>query len=73
MVTAFVLCGVSPGAERTVLQRLQQISQEAHIIYGQYDLIAKISVERCEDLETFISKLRNIKEIQDTHTWITMD
>jgi DNA-binding Lrp family transcriptional regulator len=73
MVTAFVLCGVSPGAERAVLQRLQKISQEAHIIYGQYDLIAKISVERCEDLEAFISKLRNIKEIQDTHTWITMD
>lgn len=73
MVTAFVLCGVSPGTERAVLQKLQRISQEAHIIYGQYDLIAKISVDRCEDLEAFISKLRNIKEIQNTHTWITMD
>ncbi|MBU6997011.1 MAG: Lrp/AsnC ligand binding domain-containing protein [Theionarchaea archaeon] len=73
MVTAFVLCGVAPGAERSVLQKLRRISQEAHLIYGQYDLIAKISVDRCEDLEAFISKLRNIKEIQNTHTWITMD
>jgi DNA-binding Lrp family transcriptional regulator len=74
MVTAFVLCGVSPGTERDVLRKLQKISEEAHIIYGQYDIIAKISVDQCEDLEEFIlTKLRTIEEIQKTHTWIAMD
>jgi len=74
MVTAFVLCAVLPGSERTVLKKLQEIAEEAHIIYGQYDLIAKITVDRCEDLEDFIlEKLRKIDEIQKTHTWIAMD
>lgn len=74
MVTAFVLCGVTPGTERIVLKKLQEIAEEAHIIYGQYDLIAKITVEQCEDLEDFIlAKLRTIEEIQKTHTWIAMD
>lgn len=74
MVTAFVLCAVSPGSERIVLKKLQEISEEAHIIYGEYDLIAKITVDRCEDLEDFIlGKLRTIGEITRTHTWIAMD
>ncbi len=74
MVTAFVLCAVSPGSERYVLKKLQGIAEEAHIIYGQYDLIAKITVARCEDLEDFIlDKLRKIDEIKETHTWIAMD
>lgn len=74
MVTAFVLCATSPGTERAVLRKLQRISEEAHIIYGEYDLIAKITVDRCEDLEDFIlNKLRKIEEIQKTQTWIAMD
>jgi DNA-binding Lrp family transcriptional regulator len=74
MVTAFVLCGVSPGTERVALKKLQKIAEEAHIIYGEYDLIAKITVERPEDLEDFIlDKLRRVEEVQKTHTWIAMD
>ncbi|MBU7045451.1 MAG: Lrp/AsnC ligand binding domain-containing protein [Theionarchaea archaeon] len=74
MVTAFVLCATQPGTERTVLRKLQKITEEAHIIYGEYDLIAKITVERCEDLEDFmLNKLRKIEEIQKTQTWIAMD
>lgn len=74
MVTAFVLCAVSPGTERAVLKRVQKVAEEAHLIYGEYDLIAKITVDRCEDLEDFIlDKLRTIEEIKKTHTWITMD
>ena len=74
MVTAFVLCATQPGTERTVLRKLQKITEEAHIIYGEYDLIAKITVERCEDLEDFmLNKLRTIEEIQKTQTWIAMD
>jgi len=74
MVTAFVLCAVAPGTEKTVLRKLQKIAEEAHIIYGDYDLIAKITVSRCEDLEDFIlNKMRTIDEIKKTHTWIAMD
>jgi DNA-binding Lrp family transcriptional regulator len=74
MVMAYVLCGVSPGSERTVLKKLREISEEAHIIYGQYDIIAKITVDQCEDLEEFIfDKLRTIDEVQHTETWIAMD
>lgn len=74
MVTAFVLCAVSPGTERIVLEKLRKIAEEVHIIYGEYDLVAKITVTRCEDLEDFIiNKLRKIEEIHKTHTWIAMD
>jgi DNA-binding Lrp family transcriptional regulator len=74
MVKAFVLCAVSPGSERAVLEKLRKITEEVHLIYGEYDIIAKITVEQCEDLEDFIlNKLRRIEEIQKTHTWIAMD
>jgi DNA-binding Lrp family transcriptional regulator len=74
MVTAFVLCAVSSGTERIVLEKLRKISEEVHIIYGEYDLLAKITVSQCEDLEDYIiNKLRKIEEIQRTQTWIAMD
>jgi DNA-binding Lrp family transcriptional regulator len=74
MVKAFILCSVSPGTERVVLEKLRKITEEAHIIYGEHDIIAKITVGQCEDLEDFIlDKLRKIDEIQRTQTWIAMD
>lgn len=65
---------VEAGKEEIVLNKLLESDhvKEAHIVYGQYDLVAKIRAEDIKKLEDFILReVRRIKEIQDTSTLIS--
>ena len=73
MVTAYVLIISKSGEEKSVLDNLQQLEQvkEAKIVYGEYDIVAKIEVESVEDLNNFLlEKVRPIKNIEKTSTLI---
>jgi len=64
-VKAYVLLKVSSGTERDVCQKIGEFDEvsEASIIYGEYDIIAKVSVDELNSLEAFISE--NIRSIKD--------
>jgi len=69
MVIAFVLCVTQAGKEKEVLDKLSKLKEveEAHIVYGEYDVIAKIKLDDLKMLDTFIvDKIRGIGEILDT-------
>jgi anthranilate phosphoribosyltransferase len=75
VVTAFVLCVTDAGKEREVVEKLRSMEkvEEAHVVYGEYDVIAKIIVDELKQLDSFISeKVRVIKEIQMTSTMIAI-
>jgi DNA-binding Lrp family transcriptional regulator len=72
-VLAYVLFKVSSGTEREVCQKIASFDEvlEADIIFGEYDVIAKISSPDLDALEDFLSeKLRNVPSVILTSTMI---
>lgn len=72
-IKAYVLFKVSSGAERNVSKRISDFDEVLvnGIIYGEYDLIAKVSVPSLEDLEDFMAeKIRTVPNVLVTSTMI---
>jgi DNA-binding Lrp family transcriptional regulator len=72
-VLAYVLFKVSSGTEREVAQKLIGFEEvmQADIIFGEYDVIAKLSTKDLDALENFVSeKVRNVPNVLVTSTMI---
>lgn len=72
-IKAYVLLKVSSGAEREVCKKIADFEEvvDASIIYGEFDIVAKISVDGLSSLEAFLSEnIRNIPSIMLTSTMI---
>lgn len=72
-VKAFILFKISSGSEREICKRIVDFDQvlEASIIYGEYDLVAKVSAEDLGQLEEFLTeKIRSIPSVVLTSTMI---
>lgn len=72
-VAAYVLFKVSSGTEREVCQKIVTFDEvlEADIVFGEYDVIAKISASDLDALEDFLSrKLRNVPSVILTSTML---
>ena len=75
MATAFVLINVEIGSEDEVLRGLKPISEvkEAHLVYGVYDIIARIETETMQELKDAISwKIRRVDKVRSTLTMIVI-
>ena len=73
VVYAYVLLKVSSGTERDVCQKIITFNEvmQADIIFGEYDVIAKISAPDLNSLEDFLSqKIRNVPSVILTSTMI---
>jgi len=76
MPEAIVLINTDIGAEEEVLQHLMKIEgvKEAYVVYGVYDIIAKINVESTEKLKDIVtSKIRKIPKVRSTLTMIIVE
>jgi DNA-binding Lrp family transcriptional regulator len=76
MAKAYVLLKVIPGYERNIVKELKDISeiQEVDELYGEWDMVAKISVEKLEDLDALLSnKIRKIGGVTLTSTMIVAE
>jgi len=72
-VLAYVLFKVSSGTEREVCQKLVEFDEvmQADIIFGEYDVVAKIATQDLGELEEFVSlKVRNVPNVLVTSTMI---
>jgi Lrp/AsnC family transcriptional regulator, leucine-responsive regulatory protein len=70
---AYVLVGLLECDEQKVLEELLSNKEimEAHILFGEWDLLAKIKVESPEDAGTFVmDHIRSLPEVQITSTHI---
>jgi len=73
MVTAYILIISESGAERRVIEDLLDIDgiNEAELVYGEYDVVVRVSVGDISQLTDFIiEKIRPIKSIKRTSTLI---
>lgn len=70
---AYILMLVKAGKEKKVAEKLMELEgiKEVHILYGQYDLIAKASAENVHALNELVLKaVRTIRGIESTSTLI---
>jgi DNA-binding Lrp family transcriptional regulator len=72
-ILAYVLFKVSSGTEREVCQKLIELDEviQADIIFGEYDVIAKVQTQDLDMLEGFVSeKVRTVPNVLVTSTMI---
>jgi DNA-binding Lrp family transcriptional regulator len=73
--TAYILISVEIGAEGEVLKSLKPVSEikEAHLVYGVYDIIARVETETMQELKDTVSwKIRRIDKVRSTLTTIVV-
>jgi len=76
MTTAYVLLNTEIGAEAQVLKALKKIDgvEEAHNLWGVYDIIAHIKAESIEKLKFIITKrIEKVGRINSKLTMIITD
>ena len=76
MVKAYILIKAAVGQEDHVLKKMIELSvtEEAHKVFGAYDIIAEV---RGRDMETLVEiiteKVRKINGIEDTESILVID
>jgi len=71
MAIGFVLITIAPTHEHDVYNKLSKVPEiiELHLLFGEYDLIAKIEADDFEDLGVVVvNKIRSIDGVIDTKT-----
>ncbi len=72
-ILAYVLFKVASGTEREVCQKLIDFEEvlEADIVFGEYDVIARLTTDGLDALEGFVSqKVRTVPNVLVTSTMI---
>ncbi|MFW9848864.1 MAG: Lrp/AsnC family transcriptional regulator [Candidatus Thorarchaeota archaeon] len=76
MVKAYVLIKTENGVENQVLRQILDLSvtEEAHLTFGPYDIIAEVKGRDMESLVEIITmKIRPIKGIKETQSLMAID
>ena len=73
MATAYILVVADSGMEQRVADELALLDfiKSADLVYGEYDIVAKIDIDKVPQLtESILSKIRPIQGITRTSTLI---
>jgi DNA-binding Lrp family transcriptional regulator len=76
MPLAFVLISAEVGSENEALKELKAIEQvkDAYMVYGVYDIVAKIQAETMDKLKEVITrKVRRLNKINSTLTMMVIE
>ena len=76
MPIAFVLINAEIGSEEEVLKSLKSTSgvQEAYIVYGVYDIVAKIKADSMEKLKDIVTwHIRRLNKVRSSLTMIVVE
>lgn len=76
MAKAFVLINADLGAEDELVSELKKIPnvKEVYVVYGVYDLIAKVESEDMEKVkETITWHIRRLEKVRSTLTMIVVE
>ena len=76
MPAAFVLINAEIGSEDEVLKELRLMEQvkEAYVVYGVYDIVAKVESETMDKLKEIVTwKVRRLNKVRSTLTMIVVE
>jgi DNA-binding Lrp family transcriptional regulator len=75
MVNAFVMVKVAAGTVEEVIAQVREMPfvTEAHVVAGEYDVIAEVETEEMyQVMETFASDILHLGGTVDTKTYVSM-
>jgi len=75
MPMAFVLINTEMGSETEVLEALQKTGnvKEAYVVYGVYDIVARVEAESMDQLKEIITwKIRRLNKVRSTLTMMAV-
>ena len=73
MPIAFVLINTETGLEADMLQTLRKVEgvNEAHVVYGTFDIVVKVEAESMEALKEMITlHIRKLDKVRSTLTLV---
>jgi DNA-binding Lrp family transcriptional regulator len=76
MPMAFVLINTEIGSESEVLDELKKIDavKEAYMVYGVYDVVAKVGADTMEKLKEIVTwNVRRLDKVRSTLTMIVIE
>lgn len=76
MPTAFILINTEPGSMPEVAKAVRAVGgvDEAEMVFGNYDVVAKVKAETMEELKKTIAyKIRRIEKVLATQTILVVD
>jgi len=76
MPTAYVLINTDIGEEEEVKKQLEKLEpvKEVHMVYGVYDLIARVEAETMEKLREIVTwQIRRLDKVRSTITMIVVE
>jgi len=76
MPMAFVLINAEIGSEEEVLKELQKVEGvvEAYVVYGVYDVVAKIRADTMDKLKDVVTwHVRRLNKVRSTLTMIVVE
>ncbi len=72
MAIGFVLISAAPAREHDVYNKLSKVPEiiEIHLLFGEYDLLAKIKADDFDNLGAIVlNKIRSIEGVRFTTTF----
>ena len=76
MPVAFVLINAEIGSEDEVVTELRKITnvKESYVVYGVYDIVAKVEAESMDKLKEIVTwKIRRLEGVRSTLTAIVIE
>lgn len=75
MPMAFVMINAEIGSEEEVVKELRKVEgvEEAYIVYGVYDILAKVEADSIDKLKDIITwHVRRLNKVRSTLTMIVV-
>jgi DNA-binding Lrp family transcriptional regulator len=75
MPIAFVLINTEIGSEEEVVKQIKKLPavKEAYLVYGVYDIVAKVEAETMDKLKEIVSwNIRRLEKVRSTLTMLVM-
>ena len=75
MPTAFVLINTEPASMPAVLKKVKAVEavEEAEMVYGVYDIVAKVKTETMDNLKHIITyNIRRLDNVSATQTMLVI-
>ena len=76
MIVAFAFVNTEIGSETEVLRSIKKIGgiEEAYVLYGVYDIVAKIKADTMDKLKEIVTwKIRRLDKVRSTLTMIVTE
>ncbi len=74
MSLVYVLLNTEPSQMESVLEEVKEIDgvEEAYMVYGVYDICAKVKTEIPQELKGVVQKIRSKENVSSTLTLIVI-